>query len=392
MVRIGIVAGESSGDLLGAGLIRAIKEQFPDAVFEGIAGSEMIKAGCSALYPSEKLSVMGLSEVLGHLPEILKIRKHLAQHFIKNPPDVFIGIDAPDFNLGLEKKLKEAGVKTVHYVSPSVWAWRQKRVKKISKSIDLMLTLFPFEEKFYSKHGVNVRFVGHPLADMIPMEPNQEVARKELALQQDAKIVALLPGSRMSEVQKLSEPLLGAAKILTNKNSRLLFIAPMASRRIRDYFFQIQQKVAPDISITIIEQQSRVAMTAADVVLLASGTAALEAMLLKRPMVVAYKVSGLTYWLLKTFNMFMVSEYSLPNLLASQSTAGEPITKGSIVKECMQQEATPEILADAIQELLDHTDKTEKMINTFANIHISLTRNASEQAANAIAELIGNNE
>lgn len=385
LVRIGIVAGESSGDLLGGGLIRAIKKQIPDVVFEGIAGPEMIKAGCRALYPSEKLSVMGFSEVLSHLPEILKIRKGLTKHFANNPPDVFIGIDAPDFNLGLEKRLKEAGIKTVHYVSPSVWAWRQKRVKKISRCIDLMLTLFPFEERFYHEHEVNVHFVGHPLADMIPMEPDQEVARKKLALPQKGKIVALLPGSRMSEVQRLSEPMLGAAKILAQKNDQLAFIAPMASRKIKDYFSSLQQKTAPDISISIVDGHSRDVMTAADVVLLASGTAALEAMLLKRPMVVAYKVSGLTYWILKTFNMLKVSEYSLPNLLAGKSFSGKPI-----VKECIQHDVTPEKLASAMQELLEHTDKAESMINVFANIHISLARNASEQAANAVIELMAN--
>ncbi|MCK4950887.1 MAG: lipid-A-disaccharide synthase [Gammaproteobacteria bacterium] len=378
MVRIGIVAGEASGDLLGAGLILAIRQQIPDVEFTGIAGPEMIKAGCKALYPSEKLSVMGLSEVLGHLGEILKIRKHLRHYFSSNPPDIFIGIDAPDFNLGLERKLKEAGIKTVHYVSPSVWAWRQKRVKKISRSVDLMLTLFPFEEAFYLEHEVNVRFVGHPLADMIPMEPDQQAARKKLGLPVNEKVVALLPGSRMGEVQRLAGPMLGAAKILKQDNPQLLFVVPVASNNIREYFYQLQQEIAPEIPVTIIDGCSREVMAASEIVLLASGTAAMEAMLLKRPMVVAYKVSSLTYWILKTFNMLKVSEYSLPNLLA-----GKPL-----VKECMQHEATPEKLASATQELLDKEDNNESLINVFANIHIKLAKNASEQAADAVISML----
>ena len=381
MVRIGIVAGEASGDLLGAGLILAIRQQIPDVEFTGIAGPEMIKAGCKALYPSEKLSVMGLSEVLGHLGEILKIRKHLRNYYNSNPPDVFIGIDAPDFNLGLERRLKEAGIKTVHYVSPSVWAWRQNRVKKISRSVDLMLTLFPFEEAFYRDHDVNVRFVGHPLADMIPMEPDRQPARKELGLPVDARIVALLPGSRMSEVQRLAEPMLGAAKILKQNNPDLFFVVPVASNNIKEYFYQLQQEMTLEIPVTIIDGNSREVMTASEVVLLASGTAAMEAMLLKRPMVVAYKLSGLTYWILKTFKMLKVSEYSLPNLLV-----GKPL-----VKECIQHEATPENLASAMQELLDQEDNNESLINTFANIHIKLAKNASEQAANAVVSMLQGN-
>lgn len=377
-MRIGIVAGEASGDLLGAGLILAIKQQMPDVEFTGIAGPEMIKAGCKALYPSEKLSVMGLSEVLGHLGEILKIRKHLRRYYNSNPPDVFIGIDAPDFNLGLERKLKESGIKTVHYVSPSVWAWRQNRVKKISRSVDLMLTLFPFEEAFYRDHDVNVRFVGHPLADMIPMEPDQQLAREELGLPVNARIVALLPGSRMSEVRRLAEPMLGAAKILKQNNPDLSFVVPVASDNIKEYFYQLLQGITPEVPVTIMNGHSREVMTASEVVLLASGTAAMEAMLLKRPMVVAYKLSGLTYWILKSFKMLKVSEYSIPNLL----------TDKPLVKECMQHEATPEKLASAMQELLDRGDNNESLINTFANIHIKLAKNASEQAANAVISLL----
>lgn len=382
MVRIGIVAGEASGDLLGAGLILAIRQQIPDVEFTGIAGPEMIKAGCKALYPSEKLSVMGLSEVLGHLGEILKIRKHLRRYYNSNPPDIFIGIDAPDFNLGLERKLKEAGIKTVHYVSPSVWAWRQNRVKKISRSVDLMLTLFPFEEVFYRDHKVNVRFVGHPLADIIPMEPDQQAAREKLGLPLNAKVIALLPGSRMSEVQRLAEPMLGAAKILKQSNPDLSFVVPVVSNNIKEYFYQLQQEIAPDIPVTIIDGHSHEVMTASDVVLLASGTAAMEAMLLKRPMVVTYKLSSLTYWILKSFKMLKVSEYSLPNLLADKP----------LVKECIQHEATPKNLASAMQELLDREDDNENLINTFANIHIKLAKNASEQAADAVISMLpGNN-
>lgn len=288
-MRIGIVAGEASGDLLGAGLIRAIKQRLPDAVIEGIAGPAMIAQGCTALFPAEKLAVMGFVEVLGRYRELHGIRTQLIRHFLDNPPDVFIGIDAPDFNLGLERVLKEAGIPTVHYVSPSVWAWRQWRLRKIALSTDLMLTLFPFEAAFYEAYHVPVRFVGHPLAEMIPDVPDLQAARIKLGLPVLGDIVALLPGSRMSEVNALGLTFIHAAQWCAQHRPGVHFLAPLATADTRELFEQLVKTHAPMLSITIIAGRSREVMAAADVVLLASGTATLEALLLKRPMVVAYR-------------------------------------------------------------------------------------------------------
>lgn len=378
-MRIGIVAGEASGDLLGAGLITSLREQYPDAVFEGIAGPQMIAAGCRALFPAEKLAVMGLVEVLAHLREILKIRKQLFHHFRENPPDIFVGIDAPDFNLTLERRLREKGIKTVHYVSPSVWAWRQKRVKKIARSVDLMLVLFPFEEEFYRQHNVPVKFVGHPLADMIPLCVDRVQARDQLGLAQGQKLLALLPGSRSGEVQRLAEPFVRAAMLCKQQQPELCFIAPMASGKVRAQFENILREIAPALEVTLLDGKSREAMAAADVVLLASGTAALEAMLLKRPMVVAYILAPLTYWMLKKFRMLKVSLYSLPNLLAGRE----------VVRECIQEDATAENLAAAVLELLTHAGKMEALQEEFSRIHTNLRRDASSQAARAVLQLAG---
>lgn len=378
-MRIGIVAGEASGDLLGAGLITSLREQYPQAEFEGIAGPQMIAAGCKALFPAEKLAVMGLVEVLAHLREILSIRKQLLRYFSENPPDIFVGIDAPDFNLTLERKLREGGIRTVHYVSPSVWAWRQKRVRKIAKCVDLMLVLFPFEAKFYQQHNVAVKFVGHPLADMIPLRVDRAQAREQLGLSQEQWVVALLPGSRTGEVQRLAEPFIGAAMECRKQYPGLCFIAPMASSKVRAQFETILQQSAPSLEVKLLDGKSREAMAAADVVLLASGTAALEAMLLKRPMVVAYILAPLTYWMLKTFRMLKVSLYSLPNLLAGRE----------VVKECIQEQASADNLAAALLELLTHADKMEALQEEFSRIHTSLRRDASRQAARAVLELAG---
>jgi lipid-A-disaccharide synthase len=378
MVKIAIVAGEASGDLLGAGLIEALRARLPDARFEGIAGPAMEAAGCQAWYPAERLSVMGLVEVLGRLPELLRIRRDLFQRLRRNPPDVFIGIDAPDFNLALERRLRAAGIPTVHYVSPSVWAWRQRRVRKIARSVDLMLTLFPFEADFYRRHGVEVRFVGHPLADMIPLQVDRAAARQHLGIDSGAKVVALLPGSRMGEVARLAGCMLSAAALCARVHPELQFIAPLATPNTRALFEREAAAQAPGLALRVLSGQSREVMAAADVVLLASGTAALEALLLKRPMVVTYRLSALTFWILKHLKMIKVPFYSLPNLLAGREVA----------PELVQDQATPEALSQAVLRLLDQPQASREMEESFLAIHESLRRDASASAAEAVAELI----
>ncbi|HEC28045.1 MAG TPA: lipid-A-disaccharide synthase [Gammaproteobacteria bacterium] len=379
MTCIALVAGEASGDLLGASLIQSLKSRYPDAEFIGIAGPEMIKAGCESLYPMESLSVMGLTEVVRHLPELLKIRRNLLQKLLKIKPDVFIGIDAPDFNLKLEKKLKHKGIKTVHYVSPSVWAWRQWRVKKIASSIDLMLTLFPFEVPFYEKNNVHARFVGHPLADMIPLEPDMMSARKSLAIDQDKKVLAILPGSRMPELERLSNVFIGTATLCHQQNPALEFIVPFANQKTMDYFQGELDESEQKLPITLVLGNSRQVMQASDAVLLASGTAALEALLLKKPMVVAYRLSPITYWLLKTFGLLKVSNYSLPNLLAGKQ----------IVEEYIQHAAMAGNLSTAIMQLITMHEGTSELMAIYHTIHKSIKKDASQEATKAIAELIG---
>lgn len=379
-LRFGVVAGEASGDLLGAGLITAIKQKHPDAIFEGIAGPQMIAAGASSLFPMDRLSVMGIVEVLGRYRELLGIRRQLATHFKQNPPDAFIGIDAPDFTLGLEKQLRIAGIKTVHYVSPSVWAWRQRRVKKIALSTDLMLTLFPFEAHFYEKYNVPVRFVGHPLADTIPLEVDKLAARQQLGLSNDAEILALLPGSRSNELHYLAQPFIETACWLQARRPALEFAVPLANSERRKQFEQAMTEVkaqGKDLPpFTLIDGQSREVMAAADVVLLASGTAALEAMLLKRPMVVAYKLAPFTYWLAK--RLVKVENFSLPNLLANET----------LVPELIQHEATAENLGQKLLSYLEADSITDKLSQRFSGIHQTLRQDASHQSAEAILQLV----
>ncbi|EDN70280.1 Lipid-A-disaccharide synthase [Beggiatoa sp. PS] len=315
-MHIGIIAGELSGDLLGAGLIRVLRTSYPDALIEGIGGPQMLAAGFHSHYPLETLSVMGLVEVLKHYPRLKKCRDNLRDHFLQHPPDVFIGIDAPDFNLGLEFALKTAGIPTIHYVSPSVWAWRQYRLPKIARACDLMLTLFPFEADYYIQHHIPVQFVGHPLADQIPLETDKQIARKHLGLPTEGLWLALLPGSRYNEVKQLGTVFLNTALWLLQQHPDLHFIVPLANPRLKKLFSQQLTEIAPDLPITLLEGQSHEAMAIADVVLMASGTATLEAMLLKRPMVVAYRLNQLTYWLAK--RLVHVPYFSLPNLLAQE--------------------------------------------------------------------------
>ena len=375
-LRIAMVAGEASGDLLGVGLITALKRRFPDATFSGIAGPRMIAAGCEAVFPLEKLSVMGLTEVLGHLPELLAIRKGLLRRLHAERPDVFIGIDAPDFNLGLERQLKAVGIATVHYVSPSVWAWRQYRLRKIAQSVDLMLTLFPFEARFYEAHRVPVRYVGHPLADALPLAPDRAAARAELQLPQQGELVALLPGSRLSEVRALGDIFIDAARRCLAARPRLRFVAPLATAATRELFEARVRTLAPELPITVVQGRAHAAMSAADAVMVASGTATLEAMLLKCPLAMAYRLSPLTYWLAK--RLVKVPHYSLPNLLAGRA----------LVPEFIQKDATGAAISTAILKYLDDASLRAQLVATFTEIHRELRHDADERAAEAVADLI----
>ncbi|SDK72989.1 lipid-A-disaccharide synthase [Pseudomonas delhiensis] len=370
-LRVALVAGEASGDILGAGLMQALRERHPEVEFIGVGGARMQAQGLVSEFPMERLAVMGLVEVLGRLRELLKRRKDLIRTLILARPDVFIGIDAPDFNLGLELQLRRAGIRTVHYVSPSVWAWRQKRVLKIKQACDLMLALFPFEAKFYEEHGVPVRFVGHPLANTIPLEADRAAARAQLGLPADAQVVALLPGSRGGEVGKLGALFLDTAERLLQQRPGLRFVLPCASPERRAQLEQMLQ--GRQLPLQLLDGQSHEALAACDAVLIASGTATLEALLYKRPMVVAYKVAPLTYRILKRL---VKSPYvSLPNLLAGRLLAPELI----------QDAATPEALA---QHLLPLLDDGSAQTESFDAIHRALRQDASAQAAEAVLALM----
>jgi lipid-A-disaccharide synthase len=370
-LRIALVAGEASGDILGAGLMRALKARHPAVEFIGVGGPLMEAEGLTSYFPMERLSVMGLVEVLGRLRELLARRKKLVADLIEARPDVFIGIDAPDFNLNIELKLRQAGIKTVHYVSPSVWAWRQKRVLKIREGCDLMLTLLPFEAKFYEEKGVPVRFVGHTLADAIPLEADRGAARAQLGLP-DGPLVALMPGSRGGEVGRLGALFLDTAQRLRAMRPGVRFVLPCASPQRRA---QIEELLAGrDLPLTLLDGQSHLALAACDAVLIASGTATLEALLYKRPMVVAYRLAPLTYWILK--RMVKSPYVSLPNLLAQRL----------LVPELLQDDATVEALAQTLSPLIDDGHEQTR---GFDEIHRTLRRDASNQAADAVLQLIG---
>lgn len=371
VLRIALVAGEASGDILGSGLMRAIKARHPDVQFIGVGGPLMEAEGMTSFFPMERLSVMGLVEVLGRLKELLARRKLLIQTLIEEKPDVFIGIDAPDFTLNIELKLRQAGIKTVHYVSPSVWAWRQKRVLKIREGCDLMLTLLPFEARFYEEKGVPVRFVGHPLADTIPLQADRQSARAELTLG-DGPVVALMPGSRGGEVGRLGELFFDTAQRLLAQRPDLRFVLPCASPQRRLQLEQLLQ--GRDLPLTLLDGRSHVALAACDAVLIASGTATLEALLYKRPMVVAYRLAPLTYWILK--RMVKSPYVSLPNLLAQRL----------LVPELLQDAATADALAQTLLPLLDNG---AEQTAGFDAIHRTLRRDASNQAADAVLSLIG---
>ncbi|ALU44875.1 MULTISPECIES: lipid-A-disaccharide synthase [Pseudoalteromonas] len=378
-ITIGIVAGELSGDILGAGLIHALREHYPNARFIGIAGPKMLDAGCETLFDMEELAVMGLVEVLGRLPRLLKIRKQLVEHFIAQKPDIYIGIDAPDFNLRVEKPLKAAGIKTVQYVSPSVWAWRQKRIFKIAEATNLVLSLLPFEKAFYDKHEVPCTFVGHTLADEIPLDVDVAAARAQLGLKESDTVLALLPGSRGSEVSQLSETYLLTAKALADKIPNLKILVPLVNEKRKAQFQAIKAQVAPELRTILLDGQSSLAMTAATAVLLASGTATLEAMLYKKPMVVGYKLKPMSYWIFNTFFTFNIKHFSLPNLLADEA----------LVEEFLQQDCNPDALTDALLPLLRGDNSA--LIQRFYDIHQNIRRDASKQAAQAVVELMNAN-
>ncbi|AZO86371.1 lipid-A-disaccharide synthase [Stutzerimonas stutzeri] len=370
-LRIALVAGEASGDILGAGLMRALKARHPAVEFIGVGGPLMQAEGLTSYFPMERLSVMGLVEVLGRLRELLARRKKLVADLIAAKPDVFIGIDAPDFNLNIELKLRQAGIKTVHYVSPSVWAWRQKRVLKIREGCDLMLTLFPFEARFYEEKGVPVRFVGHTLADAIPLEADRAAARAELGLP-GGPLVALMPGSRGGEVGRLGALFLDTAQRLRALRPGVRFVMPCASAQRRA---QLEELLAGrDLPLTLLDGQSHLALAACDAVLIASGTATLEALLYKRPMVVAYRLAPLTFWILK--RMVKSPYISLPNLLAQRL----------LVPELLQDDATVEALAQTLSPLIEGG---EEQTRGFDEIHRTLRLDASNQAADAVLNLIG---
>ncbi|WP_419237235.1 lipid-A-disaccharide synthase [Photobacterium leiognathi subsp. mandapamensis] len=373
-LRIGIVAGEISGDILGAGFIKAVKAQYPDAEFVGVAGPRMQAEGCEALFDMEELAVMGIVEVLGRLPRLFKVKAELVQYFSDNPPDVFVGIDAPDFNLRLEKDLKDRGIKTVHYVSPSVWAWRQKRIFKIEAATNLVLAFLPFEKAFYDKFNVPCEFVGHTMADAIPLQTDQVAAQALLGLDPDKRWLAVLPGSRGSEMDMLAPPFIETCKQLKAKHPDLGFVVALVNQKRRAQFEQAWQQTAPELNFVLVDDTARNVMIASDAVLLASGTVALECMLVKRPMVVGYKVKPLTAWLAK--KMLKTKYVSLPNILADEE----------LVTELLQEDCTPEKLYHEVDKIL--YDDTSALMAKFEQMHKTIRCNADEQAANAVLALI----
>lgn len=372
-LKVGIVAGEASGDLLGAHLVKALKIRVPGVEFVGIGGPKMQAAGVNSLFPMEKLAVRGYVEVLRHYWGILKIRRQLLRHFAENPPDVFIGVDAPDFNLDLELKLKKKGIPTVHYVSPSIWAWRGERIHKIARAVSRMLVLFPFEKKIYDAAGIPATYVGHPSADMLPEQPNRIAAREQLRLSPNEHVIALLPGSRQSEVHYMAKLFVQTARKIAASCPNVHFLVPLLSRETRNRFeAELYRSGGGDLPLTILFGHAHTAMTAADVVLVASGTATLEAALLKCPMVITYKMSPLTWRMMQRKKY--LPYVGLPNILAGRF----------IVPELLQDEATPENLSQAILNLVNDGPVRENLTRTFSRLHHDLKQNTAERAVDAI--------
>jgi lipid-A-disaccharide synthase len=377
-LRVGLLAGEASGDTLGADLIMALRQCAPEAKFFGVAGPKMQAAGCESWEPAESLAVMGLFDVLRDLPRLVKLLARIKRMFLTERPDVFIGIDAPDTNLRVARRLHAAGIPTVQYVSPQVWAWRQGRARHMRKSVDLVLCLLPFEKRFYDEHGIRAEFVGHPLADAIPENVDRELARRTLGLEAQASVVALLPGSRRGEVARLAADFAATARWLAAQRPNLKFIAPMASAATRQIFSRVLKREAPNLEVQLIEGQATAALSAANVVLVASGTASLEAALCKRPMVVVYRLGALTAWMLTHFNLVKTKFFAQPNLLADRRVVGE----------YFQDQIVPESIGAELLMWLDDTERRSALEAEFARIHSNLRRGAGTRAAQAILELL----
>ncbi|MDK9559826.1 lipid-A-disaccharide synthase [Gallibacterium anatis] len=380
---IAIVAGEVSGDILGAGLIQALKIRYPQAKFIGIGGTKMQQQGFESLFDMEELSVMGLMEVVKHLPRLLKIRRSLIEQLLKLKPDVFIGIDAPDFNIDVELKLKQNGIKTLHYVSPSVWAWRQNRIHKIAKAVNMMLVFMPFERAFYDKHQVPCRFIGHTLADALPLKPDRLEACQFLQIDPQQRYLAILVGSRHNEVAFLAETFIKTALLLKQQYPDIKLLVPLANEKRRQQFEQILQQTAPDLEMILLDGQAKQAMIAAEATLLASGTAALEAMLCKSPMVVGYKMKGSTYWLAK--RLVKTNYISLPNILANKM----------LVPEMIQEQCEPTLLAEKLTIYFSESEQDRRycaeLRQTFTDLHRSIQQDADKLAAEAVSDILEGN-
>jgi lipid-A-disaccharide synthase len=378
MPTIGIVAGEASGDLLGSHLIAALKAKRPDIEFVGIAGPKMMALGAKSLYPMERLAVRGYFEVLRHYWGLVRMRKQLARRFIDNPPDLFIGIDAPDFNLGLEMMLRRRGIKTLHYVSPSIWAWRHGRIKKIKRAAGHMLCLFPFEKPIYDTANIPATYVGHPLGDMIPLQQDQTMARASLKLTEPGLVVALLPGSRQSELDFMADLFVKTAQKIAEDFPDAQFLVPLVTRETRAKFeAAIYRNQAQDLAFKLLFGHAHMAMAAADGIIVASGTATLEAALLKRPMVIAYKISKWSWPIMK--RMGYLPWVGLPNILAGKS----------VVPELLQDKATPQALAEALMSMVSDKQRVAEIQREFEEIHHQLKQDAGEKAAQAVLGMIG---
>ncbi len=373
-LRIAIVAGEVSGDILAAGLMREIRQRHPDVEFIGIAGPRMQELGIQTLFEMEELAVMGLVEVLARLPRLLTVRRQLIRELIANPPDLFIGVDAPDFNIGVELILKRQGIKTVHYVSPSVWAWRQSRIHKIKAATDLVLAFLPFEKAFYDQHQAPCRFVGHTMADAVPLIIDREAACQRLGLDPARRYLAVLPGSRQTEVALLAPIFLQACQLLRQSHPELEVVVPLVNERRRQQFEAIAQQMALGLPLHLFDGQARDVMAAGDAILLASGTATLEAMLVKRPMVVGYKVNALTYWIGQ--RLVKIRTFALPNLLAGRK----------LVPELIQEGCTPEAICRELTALLGQDNSA--LLAEFVRLHQLIRCDADKQAAEAVLQLL----
>ncbi|MGI9221760.1 MAG: lipid-A-disaccharide synthase [Woeseiaceae bacterium] len=375
-MRIALVAGEASGDLLGAGLIRAIRERNPTVTFEGVAGPEMIAAGCDRIEDSEALAVMGLIEPLAEIPRLLKLRRSLIERWRQDPPDVFVGIDAPDFNFGLEAALRESGIPVVHYVSPSIWAWRAGRIKTVEKSVDRVLCLLPFEKTIYDERGVDAVFVGHPKADSLPVNSDTRAIRESMGFSGHT-VVAVLPGSRSNEVKRLGPIFADAAALLAARDDNLRFVTPVASAKLRPMIEEQLDKAGVSHLFKIVDGDSIAAMIAADVVLLASGTAALESALLCKPTVAAYKVAEISARIFQIFRLIKAPFFTLPNLLTDEA----------LVPELIQWAVTPKAVAEEVSAMLKDEDRRASISSQFAKLREELALDADQRAADAVLEL-----